>query len=146
MSGDDVRRRRPWWSSRWIAVPIVVVFGLWLGLALISPKPPRPVAAFATLDQCYWGWPVVAFEGEDWTRALPDKILAHHAPGYIPVAEWPDGLHFDEPSGTLLDASGDAVFRNGDRMRITGAVIEVHGDPSPCFYTLGVRVDEIAAP
>ena len=130
-----------------IAGLFVLAVAVWLALALIVPRPPRPVAAFGTLDQCYWGWPVVAFEGEDWTRALPDYILDHpHPPGYIPVAQWPEGLHFDEPSGTLLDAGGDALFHTGDRVRITGSIMEVHGDASPCFYTLGVRVEEIATP
>jgi hypothetical protein len=116
-----------------------------LAAALLVPRLPRPVAGVATLGQCYWGWPVVAFEGEDWKRALPDSLRAN-APGSIPIAQWPTGSHFDEATGALLDAHGDVLFRKGDRVRIVGSIVEVHGDPSPCFYTLGVVVNEIASP
>jgi hypothetical protein len=55
-------------------------------------------------------------------------------------------MRFDETAGTLLDADGRIAFHRGDRIRIAGSVVEVHGDPSPCFYTLGVNVDEVASP
>ena len=34
----------------------------------------------------------------------------------------------------------------GDRVRVKGPLIEVHGDPSPCYYTLGMKIEEIADP
>ena len=136
-----LRSLRP---SRSILV-ITVLAGVLLVAALVLPRLPRPLAAVGTLDQCYWGWPVLAFEGEDWKDSLPDERRAS-APGSIPIASWPTGLRFDEDAGVLLDAGGEPVFRKGDRVRIEGSVIEVHGDPSPCFYTLGVKVDAIAVP
>lgn len=42
--------------------------------------------------------------------------------------------------------AGDHVFRNGDRLRIAGTIVETQGDPAPCFYTLGVKSDTITAP
>jgi hypothetical protein len=127
------------------AQAIVVVVGVLLLGALILPRLPRPVAGVAMLGQCLGGWPVVQFEGEDWKDALPGDLRAY-APNSIPIAAWPSGLRFDEASGVLLDASGEPLFRKGDRVRIKGSVVEVHGDPSPCYYTLGVRVEEIANP
>jgi hypothetical protein len=124
---------------------VLVVVGVVVAGALILPRLPRPVSGFGTLDQCLWGWPVVVFEGEDWKGALPDPIRPY-AQRQMPIASWPTGMRFDETAGALLDAQGNAVFRKGDRVRIKGFVIEVHGDPSPCFYTLGVQVDEIASP
>lgn len=122
-----------------------VVAGLFVVGALILPRLPRPIAAVGTLDQCVGGWGVVAFEGDEWKDALPDHLRAH-PPAYIPIAALPNGLSFDEASGVLFDARGETVFHKGDRVRIRGSVIEVHGDPSPCYYTLGVKVEEIASP
>jgi hypothetical protein len=124
---------------------LLVLIAVVAAATLILPRLPRPVAAFGTLEQCLGGWPVVLFEGEDWKGALPDPIRPY-AQRQIPIASWPAGMRFDERAGALLDAQGLAVFRKGDRVRIKGFVIEVHGDPSPCFYTLGVKVEEIASP
>ena len=55
-------------------------------------------------------------------------------------------MRFDEAVGALLDAHGDALFHKGDRVTVKRSLIEVHGDPSPCYYTLGVKVEEIARP
>ena len=124
---------------------MLLLGGVLLAAALVASRLPRPVASLGTLDQCLWGWPVVVFEGEDWRDALPDNLRAY-AQRQIPIAEWPKGMRFDEAAGALLDEHGDALFHKGDRVRVKGSVIEVHGDPSPCYYTLGVRVEEIASP
>ncbi|HLO36586.1 MAG TPA: hypothetical protein VK194_10905 [Candidatus Deferrimicrobium sp.] len=131
-------------SQRRVQV-ILVLVGVLLVAAVILPRLPRPIAEVGTLDECLWGWPVVVLEGEDWKGALPDSLRAY-ARHQMPIAAWPSGMRYDEAAGTLLDARGDAVFHKGDRVRIKGSVVEVHGDPSPCFYTLGVNIDEIASP
>jgi hypothetical protein len=123
----------------------LVLTGLLLVAALVLPRLPHPVAGMGTLDQCLGGWPVLRFEGEDWKDALPGELRAHPPP-YVPIAEWPSGMQFDERGGVLIDADGDTVFRKADRVRINGSVIEVHGDPSPCYYTVGLKVEEIAGP
>jgi hypothetical protein len=33
--------------------------------------------------------------------------------------------------------------RNGDRVRIEATVVAVHGDPSPCYYTLGLKLGDV---
>lgn len=126
-------------------VGLLVLGGVLLAAALILPRLERPVAGVATLDQCHWGWPVVAFEGETWRSALPDDVRSS-APREIPIVQWPSGLRFDEAAGALLDAQGGVVFRKGDRVRIQGSVVEVDGDPAPCFITIGVKVDAITTP
>jgi hypothetical protein len=124
---------------------ILALIGVSIAAVLILSRAQRPVSGMATLDQCYWGWPVVVFEGEDWKDALPAELRAY-PPGEVPIAEWPDGMQFDEATGELRDANGVALFHTGDRLQIRGTVIGVHGDPSPCFFTLGVKVEEIASP
>ncbi len=131
---DKILSRRRLW--------VVLIVGALVATALILPRLPRPVAGAATIDQCQGGWPVLVFEGSDWRKALPDNLQAG-PPRQIPIARWPNGMHFDEPTGVLLDIRGDVALRKGDRVTIKGSVIEVHGDPSPCYYTLGVQVDEI---
>jgi len=137
-------RVRGWFSRGRLQTAVVLVAVVVAG-ALIVSRLPRPVAAVGMLDQCLWGWPVVHFEGEDWKQAIPDNLRAY-PPAYVPIAEWPSGLRFDKSAGALFNSAGDRLFRKGDRVRIEGSVIEVHGDPSPCFYTLGVKVEAIASP
>jgi hypothetical protein len=108
---------------------------------VVLPGPARSIQELATLDQCYGGWPVVSLEG-DWTAALPNE-LRDRPPPYLPVAEWPVGLHFDAASGELRDASGSTRFRRGDLVSIKASIVEIHGDPSPCFYTYNVRIERI---
>jgi hypothetical protein len=128
------------------AVPMVlVVAGVGLVAALVMSALPRPVAAIGTIDQCGGGWPVIAFEGEDWKAAMPDDARMS-APRGIPVSEWPKGMRYDESAGALLDADGMTVFRNGDRVRVRGSIVRTSGDPAPCFYLLGIKVETIAAP
>lgn len=128
--------------SRWSVRVLLVVVGIALAAGLVIARMPRAVAAEGTLDQCLGGWPVVVFEGEDWKAALPDDARPY-AQRQIPVAEWPSGMSFDESAGALLDGRGEPVFRKGDRVRVAGAIVETHGDPAPCFYTLGVKIDTI---
>ncbi len=123
----------------------LLVAAVVIAVALVVARLPRPVVATGTLDQCLGGWPVVVFEGEDWKAALPDDIRPY-AQRQIPVADWPSGMRFDEAAGTLLDGQGAAVFRNGDRVRVAGTIVRTQGDPAPCFYTLGVRIESLTAP
>ena len=106
---------------------------------------PRPIDAVGTLGQCAGGWALVAFEGETWKDAMPPG-LGTFTGGQIPVATWPDGLSYDEATGVVFDPSGQTAYRNGDRLRLRGTVIEVHGDPSPCYVTVGVRIESISVP
>ena len=124
---------------------ILLVAAVVLAVALVLAGLPRPVAATGMLDQCLGGWPVVVFDGEDWKAALPDEI-GPYAQRQMPVADWPAGMRFDEAAGALLDAHGAAVFHKGDRVRVAGSIVRTQGDPAPCFYTLGVRVESITAP
>jgi hypothetical protein len=128
---------------------LAVLLGVLLATAVIVPRLPRPVEGVAALDQCLWGWPVVAFEGEDWRAALPISIAEGYrayAQRQTPVVEWPTGMRFDETAGVLLDAQGQAVFRNGDRVRVAGTMVETSGDPAPCYYRVGIKIDEIGPP
>ena len=131
------------WSGRRVQV-LVAAAAVLLIVAVLLLRLPRTVTATGTIDQCLGGWAVVRFDGEAWKAALPDDLRAY-VPGYIPVAEWPSGLSFDEAAGTLVRVNGDEVLRTGDRVRIRGSIVDVHGDPSPCYYTLGVRIEEISS-
>ena len=112
-----------------------------VALLIVYSRLPQTIETTGTLDQCRGGWPVVSLDG-DWTGALPPS-LRDYAPGYLPVAVWPAGMSFDEAAGELRDSDGDVLFRTGDRVSIKGAVIEVHGDPSPCWFIYDLRIDEI---
>jgi hypothetical protein len=54
-------------------------------------------------------------------------------------------MRYDETAGALLDAEGETVFRRGDRVRVNGTIVRTGGDPAPCFYTVGVKIETIAA-
>ncbi len=111
---------------------IVVIGGILLAGALILPRIPRQFEATGTLDECSWGWPIVVFDGPDpkeqWT-----------------VEEWPTALRYDMEGHALLGADGQSTAQ-GDRVKVTGQIIEVHGDIPPCFQTMGVRVEAVVAP
>jgi hypothetical protein len=126
------------------ATVVIVAVALVFALFAIS-RMPRPVAAVGTLGRCSGGWPVVAFEGEDWKAALPAD-LRPSAPRQVPVAAWPSGMRYDETAGALLDEGGDVVFHDGDLVRVAGTIVETDGDPAPCFFLLGFRVEKIAPP
>lgn len=132
---------RPRSAPRQLRVALLIG-ALAMALLLVVDRVPRSIEASGTLDQCSWGWPVVQFDDDDWRGALP-VIVRKHPPAYLPVAVWPDGMSYDEAAGELRDRAGAVLFRRGDRVSITGAVIEVHGDPSPCFYIYNLRVDSI---
>ena len=90
-----------------------------------------------------WRLGVVKLDG-DWRSALPADVRAY-SPGYLPVADWPTGMSYDEASGELRETSGAVRFRRGDRVRLKGSVVEVHRDPSPCFYIYNLKIDDIRA-
>ena len=131
--------------ARHAVAALLVAAGVVLVAALVISNLPRPVAALGTIDQCLWGWPVIVFEGEDWKAAVPDN-RGPYQQRQIPVAEWPKGMRYDEAAGLLLDQAGAVVFRKGDRVRVNGSIVRTSGDPAPCFYLLGVKIDTIAAP
>ena len=132
-------------AARYAVAVLLVVAGVVLVAGIVISSMPRPVAAMGTIDQCLWGWPVINFEGEDWKVAVPDN-RGPYVQRQIPVAEWPRGMRYDEPAGVLLDQRGSVVFRKGDRVRVNGSIVRTSGDPAPCFYLLGVRIEAIAAP
>ncbi len=135
-----VTRYRQWLASKPVRVGLLVSV-LAVALLIYIDRAPKSIEANGTLDQCYWGWPVVYLEG-DWQGSLPADIRKN-PPAYLPVAVWPTGMSYDEEAGELRDSSGTVRFRRGDRVRINGAVIEVHGDPSPCYYIWNLRIDTI---
>jgi hypothetical protein len=122
----------------------LLVGALAVALSLVVSRLPRSIEATGTLDQCLGGWPVVQLDG-DWRGALPKHVRAY-APQFLPVAQWPPGMSFDEASGELRDSSGSVLFRRGDQVWVKGAVIEVHGDPSPCYYIYNLMIDAIDRP
>jgi hypothetical protein len=124
-----------------LAVPAGVLLAASIVLVLVHL--PRPISGIAALTQCS-GWPMLAFEGEGWTSAFPGDPAS--VPRQVAIAGWPGGMRFDEASGVLRDAQGDAVFRSGDRMRVKGSVVQVYGDPSPCWQTRAVSVEEVTSP
>jgi hypothetical protein len=128
-------------SRGWV-LPVAVVGGV-LALVFVFARP-HPVAAVATLDECFWGSPVVAFEGEEWRSAVPDNLGAS-APNQIPVASWPIGMQYDAKADVLLDSRGDVVYRKGDRVRVAGTFVRGSGD-TPCYYTVGVNIESITSP
>lgn len=137
-----VRQLREWLASRPVRVGLAVAV-LAVALFIYIDRAPKGIEATGTLDQCSGGWPVVYLEG-DWEGSLPADIRKN-PPGYLPVSVWPAGMSYDEAAGELRDTSGTVLFTRGDRVRIKGAVIEVHGDPSPCYYIWNLRIDTIEA-
>jgi hypothetical protein len=77
-------------------------------------------------------------------RNWPVIQLDAGAERYLPVAAWPTGLRFDLATGQVLDASGGVAMRAGDRVAVSGSIVDVHGDPSPCYFTRGIELDSIA--
>ena len=109
-------------------LPLLVAVAL--TLLVISRLPPR-VDGAATIGVCAIdrNWPVIQLDAG--------------AERYLPVAAWPPGLRFELATGEVIDASGRIVLRAGDRVVVSGSVIDVHGDPSPCYLTRGVKLDRL---
>ena len=127
---------------------VQVVLGLvavMFAVALIAVRVPVTVSGYGKIEQCSKGWAVIELEGEDWRAALPED-LKPYGDRQFPVISWPAGMHFDEARRVLLDADGEPIFHTGERVRVKGSVVEIHGDPSPCFYTTNMRVEEIGPP
>ena len=123
---------------------VLALAGIVLIASAVFARLPRPIAGVGTLDLCLLTQsPIVAFEGEDWRGAFPDDVRTY-APRQVPIVEWPSGMRFDQEAGALIDADGTEAFRKGDRVKVEGSLIQTSGDPAPCYYTLGMKVTEIA--
>lgn len=131
-------------SPRGVQVLLALV-AVMFAVALVLVRVPVTVAGYGTIEQCFMGWAVIELEGEEWRAALPEE-LKPYGDRQFPVISWPAGMHFDEEAHVLLDADGEPLFRTGERVRVKGSVVEIHGDPSPCFYTTNIRVEEIGPP
>jgi len=97
-------------------------------LVLVIATRPTSVEGSATLSECYWGDPIVSLDGGD---------------PYLPVAVWPDGLRYDHEAKAVVDASGQPVIRLGERVALAGSLVDVHGDPSPCFEVRNIKLTSI---
>ena len=130
MAGSEANERQgSRGSPRWrllagLAVAAVVV-------AVVLTRLPRQVEGTGTLDGCAIdrGWPVVHLDDG------PEP--------YLPVTAWPAGMTYDLAERVVVDASGRTVVSRGDRILVKGSIVEVHGDPSPCYFTRGIRIHTI---
>jgi hypothetical protein len=97
-----------------------------------SKIPPR-VDGTGSLHGCAIdrGWPVVD--------------LDTGAERYLPVADWPPGLSYDLSLSSVVDTSGRVILKSGDRVVVKGSIVDVHGDPSPCYFTRGIEIESIVA-
>lgn len=108
-----------------------LVFAVVLAVAafvLFIATGPTVVEGTATLSECHWGSPIVSIDGGD---------------PYLPVAAWPDGLHYDREAQAVVDASGQPVIRRGGRAALKGIIVEVDGDIPLCFHTRQIRLTSI---
>jgi hypothetical protein len=113
--------------------PVAVVgaaTGIAIAAAFLIWTLPERAQGSGTLDECSnYRWPVVIVDGgEDY---------------YLPVIAWPAGLDYDDEAHVLRDSAEVVVLRRGDRVTLSGSVVDVHGDPSPCYYTRGIRLYSI---
>jgi hypothetical protein len=107
------------------------VAGIALAAAFLLWALPERVLGPASLDECSnFRWPVVMLDGgtDHW----------------LPVMAWPAGLSYDDAGHVLRDSSDRVVLRRGDRVIVKGSIVDVHGDPSPCYYTRGIELEAIA--
>lgn len=111
---------------RWLVLAAAAVVA---ALVLVIATRPTGVEGTGTLSECHWGDPIVSIDGGD---------------AYLPVAVWPEGLRYDHEDKAVVDASGQPVIRLGERVVLKGIIVEVHGDPSPCYYTRNVSLTSIA--
>ena len=109
-------------------LPLLAVVAL--TVVAISRLPPH-VDGSATIGVCPIdrSWPVIQLDAG--------------AERYLPVAAWPSGLRFELATRQVLDGDGQVAMRAGDRVVVTGSIVDVHGDPSPCYFTRGIEVDSI---
>lgn len=121
-TGDQPTRGR---RARWLVVAAVVAVA---ALVLVIATRPTSVEGSGTLSECYWGDPIVSIDGGD---------------PYLPVAGWPEGLRYDHESKAVVDSSGQPVIHLGERVALKGNLVEVHGDPSPCFLTRNIKLTSI---
>ena len=62
---------------------------------------------------------------------------------YLPVARWPAGWSYDDADDVILDAARSPVIRRGDRVSVSGVVVDTNGDPAPCFFLRGIEIETI---
>jgi hypothetical protein len=89
---------------------------------------PLKITTTAKLGTCYWGDPVVVFDGRE-----------------LPVVGWPDGMTYDATQDAVIGLAGAVLFHKGDLVAIEGHPVEVRGDPSPCFVIRAIKLDRIDA-
>ena len=106
-----------------LAVVALTAFAIW--------RLPPHVDGSATIGVCPIdrSWPVIQLDAG--------------AERYLPVAAWPPGLRFELATGQVVDADGRVQMRAEDRVAVTGSIVDVHGDPSPCYFTRGIEIDSI---
>ena len=112
-------------GARWLVLASAVAVAT---LVLVIATRPTSIEGTGTLSECHWGWPIVSIDGGD---------------PYLPVATWPEGLRYDSEDKAVVDASGHQVIRLGARVALKGTIVEVHGDPSPCYYTRNISLTSI---
>jgi hypothetical protein len=112
-----------------------------VALNVAAPFKFGSIDATGTLSTCFTGEPVFTLDG-DWQSALPADARTS-SPGYVPLAIILSGWLYDQTSGELRAPNGQVKARNGDRVRIEATVVAVHGDPSPCYYTLGLKLGDV---
>jgi hypothetical protein len=96
---------------------------------------PSPVDGTGNLRECLDGTPFVFFDD--------GSTFYDASRRYLPVAIWPDGLAYDSDRDAVFDASGVVVVGLEERVAVTGIVVDTPGDPSPCYSTIGVKIDSL---
>jgi hypothetical protein len=128
MDGEQaatVDRRTRVSRARWLVLAAAVAVA---ALVLAIATRPTSVEGTGTLSECHWGYPIVSIDGGD---------------PYLPIAVWPEGLRYDYEVKAVVDGSGQPVIRLGERIALKGTIVEVHGDPSPCYYTRNISLTSI---
>jgi hypothetical protein len=111
---------------------IGTVIGVAVAAAFLVWTLPERVHGSGSLDECTnYRWPVVMLDGG--------------TDFYLPVISWPAGLSYDDENEVVRDSADVVVLRRGDRVTLNGSIVDVHGDPSPCYYTRGITLYSIAS-
>ena len=131
MEPTESKPRPPHVTSRDSRVAVVgAVTGVAIAAAFLLWSLPERVQGSGVLDECSnYRWPVVTIDGG--------------TDFYLPVIAWPAGLTYDDEGHVLRDSADRVVLRRGDRVTLNGSIVDVHGDPSPCYYTRGIRLNNI---